>query len=171
MIRLRRTRLAAALLGCLAVVLWLVSDDIWAAVAQRRDAVLPVAAKAELEVANDGWLRLRSLRLVCGSDGTFYLVLRARLAKRDFLALGKSPATVFIGDIHHQVVTTAELIEIGDVDTLVTSALTPAQVSDLARWFDQPPGKISFMTMERGVYMAGTTDQKSIQDMVQRCAQ
>ena len=159
------------LFGGLAVALWLISDEIRAVFAQRRDVTLPFAKKADLELANDGFLRLRSLRLVCASNGSFHLVLRARLAVRERLALGKNPATVFIGDIHRQLNTTAELIEIGDVDTLVTSPLASTQMKELAHWFSSPPGKVSFMTMERGVYLTGTADQKPIFDLISDCPQ
>jgi hypothetical protein len=166
--------IVGGLLGCLIAISFIFFDPRIIFVGWRDFSNLTIPIKEDLEVANDWWLwRRASLRLLCGSNGSLYLLLRTRMpGPRDFHKPRSDEAVELIaGDKNLKLKARVKLIDTGPVDTLATTALSTAELDDLATLFGPTkPGKISFMTMERGVYLVEVSDEASIREFTGYCS-
>jgi hypothetical protein len=154
--------------------LLLVDDDsLLSAVNWRNFENLPFEVSEDIELAVESAPSKRSsLSLVCSTAGTFHLVLLTRMPKRSFLEpMDHDKAVIFIDGIDHDLnLEKLVLVDMGVVDRLVTGELSALQLDRLMTLFgSSPPLRISFMTMERSVFLAGTTSGEPIRAMGAHC--
>jgi hypothetical protein len=144
--------IVGGLLGCLIVIPFIFYDPRIIFVSWRDFSNLTVSVKGDLEVANNWWLwRRASLRLICSSNGSLYLLLRTRMpGPRGFLKSGRDGAVeLIVGDKDLKLNARVKLINTGAVDTLATTELSAAELDDLATLFKSTTSEeISFMAME-----------------------
>jgi hypothetical protein len=113
-----------------------------------------------------------SLNLVCDDQRNFRFLLTTRMpGPRDDLRPGTYTATIFIGDIKHKLEMPVDLVGFSAADTLVSAPLSSNQLGDLTAWLGKsPPQQISFMTMERGVFLFGVADEGAVRGFASNCA-
>jgi hypothetical protein len=127
--------------------------------------------KGHIEVASLPGAK-SSLDLVCDDQQNFRFLLTTRIpGPRDGLRPGTYSATIFIGDIKHKLEMPVDLVGVSATDTLVSAPLSSNQFDDLAAWLGKsPPQQISFMTMERGIFLFGVTDERAVRGLASNCA-
>ena len=166
--------IVVGVLGCLMAISFFFFDPRIIFVDWRDFSNLTVPIKGDLEVANDwGLWRRASLRLICGSNGSLYLLLRARMpGPREFLKPGSDEAVeLMAGGKNLKLNAGVKLIDTGPVDTLATTELSVAELDGLATLFrPTPSGRLSFMTMERGVFLVEVSDEASIRKFTGHCS-
>lgn len=173
---------AGKVLACLCAAYPVATDPRPLFVDWRRSDDLPFAVRVQVELAAK-WdpIKRASLSLVCGGGGGLHLVLRARLPVRSVLRLHEKDRAHLTIDYEPSgpkadwkartlEIERAELVAFGVVDALLTTPLSAAQVEHLAAAFGPtPPRRVSFGTMERAVYLAGSTGAEPVRALATAC--
>lgn len=134
---------------------------------------LPFTSIEDLQLASS-WRLIKhsAFKLACAPSGKLHLVVQARVpGPREYVRVGRIDIGVFVDDDLDELDVTANLVAVGQVDTVVTAALTGQQLQRLSDLFgDAEPRKVAIaLGSESMVFMSGDADGTEVRRLASGC--